>query len=461
LSADDLQRPWDAGLERSREESKPLKFQRFTDLLGKVWQLWQGSDHRQFPRRFSALLAYVDSKTMAASASPSLGLSASAENSTGDKKTVADVPSPAQPTPKKRKSGRQATEDLSILLRQQQGFTGLFYDRQQPSFWQQIFSTRGKVPPTSIVQPAGIKADQMMSRGITRAHYEQLEAWIAKCIDYDDNKAVGMLLYFGMPRSTLQKVQLVKKLYDTRRYGRKQVSVELLQWKMRFPYSYALLHCFAFLWRRHTGLKVHELPMHYLQSQLAAIRGRFSLGPNDPIPDTATRLTICTVCRHVFTLHSTRVKKLNPNEAFGYQKVTVDIRTNTMYCSRTTVADHVDFKHCSLKFLPLLGRVAEFNSKLWILCPQPNCGQPFVLNPDPNATLYNEYGYGCQWCTLKARDPEHYGDPRAKSIVKQASKAQIQKNAAKAKAKAKAKNAALAAAAIAARRFRTVRRNFR
>jgi hypothetical protein len=420
--------------DKTTEDQQPVKFAKFTALLRRVWEFWQVSDHRLLPRRFAALLEYLDK---------------------AEKDRQESSNKPEEKKPRKRKSGRQTTEDLLILLRQQQGFTGLFYDRQQPSFWQQVFSTRGKVPPTSIVRPAGVKEDQMMSRGITRSHYEQLESWIAKCIDYDENKAVQMLVSFGMPKSTLDKVRLVKKLYDTRRYGRKQVSIELLQWKIKYPYSYALLHCFAFLWRRHMELRVHELPMHYLQSQLTAIRGRYGLRPTDPIPDTATRLTVCTVCRHVFTLHSTRVKKLNPNEAFGFQKVTVDIRTNIMYCSRTSVADHIDFKHCALKYLPLLGRVLEFNRKLWILCPQPGCGQPFVLNPDPLVSLYNEHGYGCQWCTLKARDPEHYSDPRAKSIVKQTSKTQQQKNAARAKAKAKAKSNA----AAAIRRYKQAKAN--
>jgi hypothetical protein len=83
-----------------------------------------------------------------------------------------------------------------------------------------------------------------------------------------------------------------------------------------------MLHAFAPLWKRNSEFNVTPLPQHYLDNQIAAIRGRFQLGPNDPIPDCAIYLLICRVCENVYSLYNEYGEGkscMNPRTCDGYR----------------------------------------------------------------------------------------------------------------------------------------------
>jgi hypothetical protein len=75
--------------------------------------------------------------------------------------------------------------------------------------------------------------------------------------------------------------------------------------------------------------------------------------------------------------------------------------TGEMTCHKD-VSPHVDFPRTPLSSVVILGNVLHFASKRWILCPQPNCSIPCVMDNDP--AHYNSAGFECSYHQSKAPD---------------------------------------------------------
>lgn len=131
-----------------------------------------------------------------------------------------------------------------------------------------------------------------------------------------------MVQGFGVPSEALCKFRDLKITYDSRTQGRKAIISRLRLLRQVYPHSSAMLHAFAPLWKRNSEFNVTPLPQHYLDNQIAAIRGRFELGPNDPIPDCAIYLLICRVCENVYSLYNEYGEGkscMNPRTCDGYR----------------------------------------------------------------------------------------------------------------------------------------------
>ena len=88
-----------------------------------------------------------------------------------------------------------------------------------------------------------------------------------------------------------------------------------------------------------------SLPAHYVRNQVEAIRGRFKLGPTDPIPECALYMIFCPICDRVYSMYNGDKKQVrNPADCFGYNYVTHDVHTGDLYCNRESVIAHADFK---------------------------------------------------------------------------------------------------------------------
>lgn len=150
-----------------------------------------------------------------------------------------------------------------------------------------IHASRNKVPATTPEPLPGLEDAEMTDRGTTKRHFLTLSSWIDRLDASDpqcEEKALDLLLAFGMPEQALKKVRDLKTAYESRMCGRKTVVSVLRALKFQYPYSYALLHSFSYLFNRHMECRLFRLSAHYLENQVAAIRGRFNLKPEDPIP---------------------------------------------------------------------------------------------------------------------------------------------------------------------------------
>src|SRR5205085_11334140 len=179
----------------------------------------------------------------------------------------------------------------------------------------------------------------------------------------------------------------------SRTQGSKQIGAKLSMLKEKWPYTRALLQSFAVLWKRYREIEFHPLPLHYLQNQVQAIRGRFALGPRQQIPLEVCFLTVCRVCEHIYSIYNEYGEtSYQASECFGYLGVRTDLQTGRMICRRD-VAAHADFPCTELSELLILGQEVRFKKKRMIICPQPKCGMFCVLHDDP--LHYNEYGFIC------------------------------------------------------------------
>ena len=296
-------------------------------------------------------------------------------------------------------------------IAQQLDMPNVFYSRTQPSFFDLVHSSRKPLVSHKRGASAAAVPSHAPSTSLSTDMLQELSEWIERLVRglrapatplyfvqvnvVHESKALGVLTAFGASPTALLKFKNLKLTYDSRTQGRKAIIMKLRALKTEFPHSSALLHAFAPLWNRHSTFRVLPLPKHYLENQIRAIRGRFQLGPNDPIPQAACSVVLCQICGTMYSLYNEvgQAKHcMHASQCFGYSHIRCDLVTGEMYCSKDVTA-HVDFPHAKLSQVWILGNVVFHDGKQWILCPQPNCSMPCVLNDDPRR--FGAAGFAC------------------------------------------------------------------
>jgi hypothetical protein len=305
--------------------------------------------------------------------------------------------------------------ELQICVEAQQDMQAIFYHRLQDSFLTVVFASRNKVPPVSLRKLEGIDPSEMNEHGITNKHFIQLSACIERCIDYDEDAALELLQAFGADSDGFALLKSLKHSHESKK-GKKHIVNGLLHMAIKYPYTYALVHTFAYLWDRHTSNRIFRLPLHYVENQIKAIRGRFGLHPTDPIPDVACWLKVCRVCDHIFSLTNTDKIVWKAVDSFGYNRIRQNLATGDEYCSRANVIAHAHLKDVQLTRIFILGQAVVWRKQLILLCPGPKCGIPFIYS---NKCHYAaEYGFVCSACTAEMQgntDVKYHGKTKRRS----------------------------------------------
>jgi len=187
---------------------------------------------------------------------------------------------------------------------------------------------------------------------------------------------------------------------------------QLTDLSLQYPYTYNLIQNAASLWARHTSIRRYPLPLHYVQSQIAALTDRYRLGDSRCLPDTACRFVFCGVCRRVYSIVRKRPpppkkKTIRPKPPLthGYVDVVVDLATGHLYCEKGH--SFMD-RRCGdepLTQITIIGEELLYGRAsgrvTYILCAQPGCGQIALMHP--TNTTFTEYGMACYSCTKKIR----------------------------------------------------------
>ena len=313
--------------------------------------------------------------------------------------------------PSKKGAGKsKEADDLAVLRFAQKQLQPCFYSREGLLFRDLVKSCMNKVPPTTIRPYPGLSTEDMTDHGITRRHAKTLSMWLDRVANLHEDEAIQLLRAFGISEYALHKLMHIKQSYEARdrEYGRKPVVSMLRALKFEQPYSYALIHSFFFLWSRVQDFWVADLPLHYVENQIVAIRKRFRLKETDPIPICATYVYLCTMCDHIYSIYtdekqcSDQETCLDSRECFGYNDPVHNLETGDLYCTRDNVIAHNDFKEVKLVRVLALGKIIYFRDMCIMLCPRCN----IVMILDPQKNMYDELGYSCSWCTLCYREPE-------------------------------------------------------
>ena len=204
---------------------------------------------------------------------------------------------------------------------------------------------------------------------------------------------------WNMHPEAIQHIRRLQHRYDYLRAGKNETQRVMACVSEAFPYSAALFKTICSVWRRHAAVQCYDLPAFYLERQLAAIRERFALPPEAPVPVDCLFFWYCRVCRGVYSLVNSFNRVYKRSYQYGYRDMLVDYMTGTVYCKRKHVSGSAACETAPLVQLFIAGRVIWFRQKALMLCPQPECGMIMVL--DPLRCAYNEYGYACSVCTDK------------------------------------------------------------
>ena len=114
-------------------------------------------------------------------------------------------------------------------------------------------------------------------------------------------------------------------------------------------------------------------------------------------------LDFCPSCLKVFSMLPKGVSRQRfTARSSGMNGAILDVMGDALFCCRTSKI------HCQLTRLfrfPLLGRQLIVRGKMYMLCPQPACGRPMIL--DEHGAFFNEHGPGCGFCEKTVTAARH------------------------------------------------------
>jgi hypothetical protein len=287
------------------------------------------------------------------------------------------------------------------------------------------------VPP----QPPGTLA---ITRDCIRVDHSKLVQYFCSLYDPDTNQmeilehACVALSLLGASTRALQLHRELAKKMQTGKGTRIAWLTELRRLRAGYPYTYNLLQAVACTWHRYTDLRRYTLPHHYVVNQLRALAQLYSGGvPDERIlssePDAIPKIVpmrpcfmaVCRVCLQIYSIvrrpERRRSKKAKPEEeeekktrrktvtTHGYSEVSVDLATGHIYCTNEKTVAHESCSAQPLAQINMIGCEVYLKGSLYVLCPQPGCGQLAVL--EMGSANYTSYGLMCHSCSL-ARESE-------------------------------------------------------
>ncbi len=168
------------------------------------------------------------------------------------------------------------------------------------------------------------------------------------------------------------------------------------------PHGYNLLQAVAQINRDKLRFQVlTPPPLHYVENQIKACEERFGLEQAGVLLKEMSALVFCPVCETIYSLLRDFHSVYKADYEYGLRDAVVDYTDGQLYCNGNKVNHIGSCSERPLMRVPLVGELLKFKKKLILLCGQPKCGMPMVF--DPQLAMYNQYGYGCFMCTVKAR----------------------------------------------------------
>lgn len=198
--------------------------------------------------------------------------------------------------------------------------------------------------------------------------------------------------------------QNVKRLIRDMQSGimnTKQYTQQLKSLQKMEPHAYNLVQALVELFREKQRVRILcTLPMRYMKNQLRALKERYGLKLNEPyVLKETIHFVYCPVCDSVYSLLRDFASSYINNYGYGLRDAVVSYTTDKLYCKRSKVNHRGRCADQELAFIPLLGKMLHFQGKVIIMCPQPKCGMPMVL--DSKRCVWTEYGPSCYDCTFR------------------------------------------------------------
>jgi hypothetical protein len=294
---------------------------------------------------------------------------------------------------------------LPLFQRAQKQVALLFFQRGRPSLVELARQHGSRIlqqqqRKTGVKRKLDESAAPTTSFGISPDMLHELSRWIDRCpTNMPARTAVEILVAFGASPSALMELDELSQDFETWRKTKKPALKKLTETANEAQFTAKLYTAFCALWTQHVDLQVFTLPAHYATAQVRAIRWRFDLKPDDPLPREALMVHLCRRCDRIYTLYNDRNEVLYAKDCFGFKsKVEYDFITGDTICMRDSVIAHSDFKHEKLLAIDLFAKVLVFRKRVFFFCP--GCSMLCAL--DPTVMTCTDDGFICTGCTRQA-----------------------------------------------------------
>jgi hypothetical protein len=234
------------------------------------------------------------------------------------------------------------------------------------------------------------------------------------------------LHHLGVPQAAITDMLDIVSEYDDYRLGQRQLTNRLSQFERMSPYSFYMMQIVCLMWLECGAVSVYELPRHYIDNQVIALRTKFDIPATSRyVMRNRLNFHYCSVCRIVYSIVRTPAtagtgkgrllksplttdgvvcastkdrsrRHKHKDFSFGYNGAVLDYFTGLVYCK---LDNRVAHRRCSaqpLQSVMLAGRVIVYDRQLVAMCPEPNCGLPFIYCGD--TSVYTHRGYICHVC---------------------------------------------------------------
>lgn len=205
----------------------------------------------------------------------------------------------------------------------------------------------------------------------------------------------------GISPDTTQHVKRLIRDMQSGVMNTKQYTQQLKALQKTEPHAYNLIQTLVELFREKQRVRiVCTLPVRYMQNQLKALKQRYGLKLHEPyVLKETVHFVYCPVCDSVYSLLRDFSSSYINSYGYGLRDAVVSYTSDKLYCKRSKVNHRGRCADQELVFIPLLGKMLHYQGKNIILCPQPNCGMPMVL--DPKRCVWTEHGPSCYDCTFR------------------------------------------------------------
>lgn len=234
----------------------------------------------------------------------------------------------------------------------------------------------------------------------------------------------------NIPSQAVSLMTRVCKLSDDGLMGKRDLTKALKSFSVHFKQSMYTMQCITCLWKDRRLPESYPLPAHIFEAQCAAIRSRFHLPGDAPLPLHRVTIDYCKVCDRIYSLKrppaemgtaaervehaldmqrrmkakeipgEERARQSSFCESFGMNGVQHCVVSGRCYCS---VNNQNGFMRCCeqpLTALPALGQIVQLTAgKFYTLCPQPECG--ILMEIDSMQQASTPFDMCCSLCTKK------------------------------------------------------------
>jgi len=243
-----------------------------------------------------------------------------------------------------------------------------------------------------------------------------------------DRVCIEWLRFFHVKQPSIDSLINMQEHYHQNTY--RADLRKLLQSSSRYDFE-AIRELFAAFQQTHHAVRIFNMPKHYYDKQIVALRRRYSISENDPLPEHVGKVYVCLSCNTFKGFLIKNDGKCSNLFANGHHKIIIDDETLKCYCGRRcdksdtkkrkriAIQDFVDGVEidenrkrrikkewktqrksmqndlCAATecmTFNMTGCIFQFYNTLYCFCP--SCGNPTSFQPDK----YDRHGFTCGQC---------------------------------------------------------------